>query len=136
MAVPSDTPLTLPQVAEAADVEYRTLHTWVKRGLLEPSFHASTGAGSPNLFSFQDALKARILGHLRSAGIDLEMVERTARGLQEVPALENEDTLLVNGKLSVLKGDDDIDAAIDEAQPSLIYRVSWASEALEHAHLK
>ncbi len=136
MAVPLDTPLTLPQVAEAADVEYRTLHTWVKRGLLEPSFHASTGAGSPNLFSFQDTLKARILGHLRSAGIDLEMVERTAIGLQKVSELDAGDTLLVNGTVSVLKGGEDIETAIDEAQPSIIYRVSWASKALEHAHLK
>jgi DNA-binding transcriptional MerR regulator len=136
MAVPLDKPLTLPQVAEAADVEYRTLHTWVKRGLLEPSFHASTGAGSPNLFSFQDTLKARILGHLRSAGIDLEMVERTAIGLQKVSELDAGDTLLVNGTVSVLKGGEDIETAIDEAQPSIIYRVSWASKALEHAHLK
>lgn len=136
MATSAEKPLTLPQVAEAADVEYRTLHTWVKRGLLHPSFHTSTGAGSPNLFSAQDALRARILGHLRSAGIDLEMVERTARGLQEVPDLEPEDTLLLNGKLSVLKADEDIATAIDEAQPSLVYRVAWASEALEHADLK
>jgi DNA-binding transcriptional MerR regulator len=135
MAVPLDVPLTLPQVAEAADVEYRTLHTWVKRGLLVPSFNVSTGAGRPNLFSFQDALKARILGHLRSAGIDLEMVERTARGLQKVSALESEDTLLVNGKVTVLKGGENIEAAIDEAQPSLIYRVEWASDALQQANL-
>jgi DNA-binding transcriptional MerR regulator len=136
MAVPSDTPLTLPQVAEAAEVEYRTLHTWVKRGLIEPSFHTSTGAGSPNLFSFQDALKARILGHLRSTGIDLEMIERTAQGLKEAPPLEPADTLLVNGKVSILKGGEDIAGAIDQAQPSVIYRVSWASDALEHAQLK
>jgi DNA-binding transcriptional MerR regulator len=135
MAVPSDTSLTLPQVAEVAEVEYRTLHNWVKRGLLEPSFHISTGAGSPNLFSFQDALKARILGHLRSAGIDLEMLERTACGLKEVSELEGEDTLLLNGKLYVLKGGADIDAEIKEKQPSLIYRVSWATEALTKAHL-
>ncbi|MFT3864595.1 MAG: MerR family transcriptional regulator [Solirubrobacterales bacterium] len=136
MAVPVDTPLTLPQVAEAADVEYRTLHTWVKRGLLPPSFSASTGAGRPNLFSFQDTLKARILAHLRSAGIDLEMLERTAEGLKEVPELDIEDTILVNGHLTVLKGGDDLDAAIDEAQPSVVYRVVWASEALEQADLK
>lgn len=133
MAVPSEKPLTLPQVAEAADVEYRTLHTWVKRGLLKPSFHVSTGAGSPNLFSFQDAIKARILGDLRAAGIDLELIERTATELREWSTLETDDTLLVNGKLSVLKGNADINAAISEAKPSLIYRVSWASDAIEHA---
>lgn len=135
MAVSPDTPLTLPQVAEAAEVEYRTLHTWVKRGLLEPSFNVSTGAGRPNLFSFQDALKARILGHLRSAGIDLEMLERTAKGLKQVPELGNEHTLLLNGSLHVLSGDADIDDEIKEKQPSLIYRVSWATEALSKVSL-
>jgi DNA-binding transcriptional MerR regulator len=135
LAVPPDTPLTLPQVAEVAEVEYRTLHNWVKRGLLEPSFHASTGAGSPNLFSFQDALKARILGHLRSSGIDLEMLERTAHGLKEVSELKSENTLLLNGRLSVLDDDADIDDEIKVKQPSLIYRVSWATEALSRAQL-
>ena len=135
MAVSSEKPLTLPQVAEVADVEYRTLHTWVKRGLLQPSFHASTGAGSPNLFSYQDALKARILGHLRSAGIDLELIERTAKGLQKWSTLETDDTVLVNGKVSILKGDADLDAAIDEEMPSVVYRVSWASAALKQADL-
>jgi len=136
MAVPVDTPLTLPQVAEAADVEYRTLHTWVKRGLLPPSYNVSTGAGRPNLFSFQDTLKARILGHLRSAGIDLEMIERTAEGLKGVAELDTADTILVNGRLTVLKGGADLDAAIDDAQPSVVYRVAWASEALEQTDLK
>lgn len=134
MAVPPDTPLTLPQVAEAAEVEYRTLHTWVKRGLLEPSFSVSTGSGRPNLFTFQDALKARILAHLRSAGIDLEMLERTAHGLKKVE-LDSEDTLLLNGSLHVLKGGADIDDEIKEKQPSLVYRVSWATEVLSKASL-
>jgi DNA-binding transcriptional MerR regulator len=135
MAVPVDMPLTLPQVAQAAGVEYRTLHTWVKRGMLEPSYRASTGSGRPNLFSFQDALKARILAHLRSAGLDLEMLERTAQGLKQIPTLDSEDTILVNGSLSVLKGGSDIDEAIEEAQPSVIYRVEWAAEALSKANL-
>ena len=136
MAVPQDRPLTLPQVAEAAGVEYRTLHTWLQRGLLEPSIQVSTGKGTPNLFSFQDALKARILGHLRSEGINLELVEKTARGLQGVPELELGDTLIVNGKVSVLKRDEDLDAAIEEAMPSLIYRISWAQKALAGVTLK
>ena len=135
MAVSPDTPLTLPQVAEAAEVEYRTLHTWVKRGLLEPSFNVSTGAGRPNLFSFQDTLKARILGHLRSAGINLEMLERTAEGLKQAPELGKKHTLLLNGRLHFLEGDIDLDKEIKEKQPSLIYRVSWAEEALSRVSL-
>lgn len=133
MAGASGEPLTLPQVAEAAEVEYRTLHTWVKRGLLNPSFQVSTGAGRPNLFSLQDALKARILGDLRGAGIDLDVIERTANELQHRSALESDDTLLVNGRLSVLKKGADINAAIDEARPSLVYRVAWATKALQQS---
>jgi hypothetical protein len=136
MAIPQDASLTLPQVAEAADVEYRTLHTWVKRGLLHPSFHTSTGAGRPSLFSFQDTLKARILGHLRSAGIDLDLLERTAAGMEAIAELKSDDTLLVNGKVSVLKGGEDLGAAIDQAQPSVVYRVVWATDALEQTDLK
>jgi DNA-binding transcriptional MerR regulator len=136
MAIPQDASLTLPQVAEAADVEYRTLHTWVKRGLLHPSFHASTGAGHPNLFSYQDTVKARILGQLRSEGIDLELLERAASGLAKISELASGDTILVNGTVSRLKAGDNLDAAIDEALPSVIYRVAWATEALDEVDLK
>jgi hypothetical protein len=130
MAIAQDQPLTLPQVAEAVDVEYRTLHTWVKRGLLKPGFQVSTGAGTPNLFTFQDAIKARILGDLRNAGIDLDLVERTAEGICDLE-LEDDGVLLVNGKVQVLAGGDDLDTALDEARPSVVYRVSWASAALK-----
>ena len=40
---------TLPQVAEIVDVEYGTLHSWLKRGLLRPSCRQSSGIGVPNL---------------------------------------------------------------------------------------
>jgi DNA-binding transcriptional MerR regulator len=136
MAIPQDASLTLPQVAEAADVEYRTLHTWVKRGLLHPSFHTSTGAGRPNLFSYQDTVKARILGQLRSEGIDLELLERAASGLAKLSELSPGDTILVNGTVSRLKAGEDLGAAINEALPSVVYRVAWATEALEEAELK
>lgn len=130
MAVAQDQPLTLPQVAAAVDVEYRTLHTWVKRGLLKPGFRVSTGAGTPNLFTFQDAIKARILGDLRNAGIDLDLVERTAEGIRDLE-LEDDGVLLVNGKVQVLSAGDDLDTALNQAMPSVVYRISWASEALK-----
>jgi hypothetical protein len=43
MAVPPDTPLTLPQVAEVAEVEYRTLHNWVT-GTALAAFCLSSGS--------------------------------------------------------------------------------------------
>ncbi len=135
MALPPDRPLTLPQVAEAAGLEYRTLHTWVKRGLLQPSLHASSGAGRPSLFSFQDALQARILAHLRSSGIDLELIERIAEGLRRLGSLDEDDTLLLNGKMTVLKKGEDLDGAIDGATPCVVYRVRWASAALNEVSL-
>lgn len=136
MAIVSEKPLTLPQVAEAANVEYRTLHTWVKRGLLKPSFLASTGAGHPNLFSYQDALKARILGDFRGEGIDLDLIERAAEELQQWPILHPDDIVLVNGHVSVLKPTDNLNEAIKEAKPSVVYRVSWAVDALKEPDLK
>jgi DNA-binding transcriptional MerR regulator len=133
MGVPAEKPLTLPQLAEVAEVEYRTLHTWVKRGLLQPSFRVSTGAGTPNLFSFQDALVARILGDLRRSGAGLDVLERTARGLRNQTELRGDEVLLINGEVSLLSGGESLEAALSEAQPSLVYSVGWASEALAEA---
>ena len=63
------------------------------------------------------------------------MLERTAEGLKQAPELGKEHTLLLNGRLHFLEGDIDLDKEIKEKQPSLIYRVSWAEEALSRISL-
>src|SRR6266511_2356234 len=50
MAADPDRSFTLPQVAAVADVEYRTLHLWLRRGILTPTKQAASGSGSTNLF--------------------------------------------------------------------------------------
>src|SRR5688572_1093173 len=107
-------PLTLPQLAELAGVEYRTLHTWLKRGLLAPSVQPSSGTGTPNLFGNEDAVRARVLADLRRAGISLEVLAHAGARLQEHPeALQREAIMLL--------GVDDVRVVFDavEALPSL-----------------
>lgn len=56
---------TLPELSKASGVEYRTLHSWVKRGLLTPSIRPMNGSGVEGLFSDDDLLHACVLGALR-----------------------------------------------------------------------
>jgi len=79
-------------------VEYRTLHTWVRRGLLTPSLRSSTGTGTPNLFARQDAVVARVLADLRRAGVSFDLMAQAARELEREPAAaEAAAIMLVNG---------------------------------------
>jgi DNA-binding transcriptional MerR regulator len=122
-------PLTLPQVADIAEVEYARLHSWVKRGLLAPSILASTGTGSPNLFSRQDALKARILADLSRAGVDFSSLEEAARELERNgDRLDGEAVLAVNGSVEFLDPSSSL-AEIDE--PMIIYPLALARSAAE-----
>ncbi len=77
--------LTLPQVAEIVGVEYRTLHTWLKRGLLRPSAQQSSGIGVPNLFSTEDLIHARVIADLRQSGLSFERLREAAAELDEHP---------------------------------------------------
>lgn len=123
---------TLPQLAKAAEIEYRTLHNWLRRGLVRASRRSATGSGRANLFAIADALEARILADLRRAGLDLAALERAAKALQSEPQrLEGDEVLLINGRLDVITSDHQIRKALDENQPALFYRVTGARRALE-----
>jgi DNA-binding transcriptional MerR regulator len=94
--------LTLPKVAEAIGVEYRTLHSWVEKGILTPSMQASSGAGVPNLFDERDAIAAKVIADLRETGVPLEQLREAATELQAHPdALTSGAYVLVNGSTSV-----------------------------------
>lgn len=95
----SQTALTLPELARIVGVEYPTLHTWVRRGLLEPSVRRSEGTGTPNLFGTGDAVAARVLADLRRAGLSMDVLECAGQALRDsAEALEHPAVLLVNGK--------------------------------------
>jgi len=132
-----DRPLTLPQLAGVAGVRYRTLHAWLQRGLLRPSFQSSTGTGIPNLFSVQDALAARILADLRRAGLDLDALERVAAELRERGGeLQEHDVLSINGSVQILDESRRLRDALDRPEPALLYRVSWARAAIGALELR
>jgi DNA-binding transcriptional MerR regulator len=132
MSGSASVPLTLPQLASAANVEYRTLHTWLKRGLIEPSIQTSTGTGRPNLFSEEDALRVRILADLRRAGVDLDVLQAAADGLRRRRSkLAGQEVVVINGHVAVYDDDRQLAKAFDRPEPTLVYRVSWAREALK-----
>ena len=124
--------LTLPQVAAAAEVEYRTLHTWLKRGLVRATCRSAQGSGNANLFASADALEARILADLRRAGLGLASLERAAAALQGAPRrLTGDELLLINGTVAVLDGDATLEQALASRRPAMLYDVAWASSALQ-----
>ena len=53
---------TLPEIAKLAWAEYRTLKSWVDRGLLSPNVYAAGGGtGRRDLYSERDAEVAVLL---------------------------------------------------------------------------
>lgn len=122
--------LTLPQVARLVGVEYRTLHSWLKRGLLQPSIQLSTGPGVPNLFSTRDAVRAKVVADLRESGVPFNKVDEASAKLEDhATALTDGAMVLVNGSVSVLD-DDDAFAAIKRESLTLVYDTAHAVRAI------
>lgn len=118
--------LTLPELAKAIDVQYRTLHSWLVRGLIRPSLQASRGTGVPNLFTFDDAVRAKVIADLRRWGVSFERVLEAARELDDHPeALDTGAMVLVNGAVSVVdaKG---AAAALERESLTLVYNTAHA----------
>jgi DNA-binding transcriptional MerR regulator len=128
--VATATLLTLPQLAQAVGVEYRTLHSWLKRGLLAPSLQKSSGTGIPNLFTREDAIKAKVVADLRQAGLSFERLEETVSKLEEHPiALSHGAMILVNGSVHVT-GAEAVHAAIRDECLTLVYNTTQAARAI------
>lgn len=123
--------LTLPQLARVVDVEYRTLHSWVSRGLLVPSLQVSEGTGKPNLFLVEDAVVAKILADMRELGLSLEQLQEAAARLPEHrDELMEGAFVLVNGKVEVTRDRATAEAALENDGWTLVYRSNHAVEAV------
>lgn len=132
MAANPDRSFTLPQVATVADVEYRTLHLWLRRGILTPTKQAASGSGSPNLFDFGDALLARILGDLRRAGLEMHVLERVAAELRRQGRRPTgAELLLVNGRVELVGRSDDVRERLTAAGTTVVYDTVDARTAVE-----
>jgi DNA-binding transcriptional MerR regulator len=66
-------------VARMADVTYRQLDYWVRRGFLEPT-HADAGSGTPREWSPADALRAVLIARLVRAGMTVHGAVTVAQG--------------------------------------------------------
>ena len=122
---------TLPQLSKALEVQYRTLHSWVERGLLEPRLQRSSGTGTRNLFSNEDALTACILVDLRQAGVKFELLQQAADRLRENDeALRREAFLLVNGDVKIVFQAHEAATALLRGGLTLAYNTREALERL------
>ena len=127
--MPAERTFTLPQLASLVDVEYRTLHTWVRRGLLTASCQRAHGSGTRNLFDLADAHEAYVLADLRRAGVELAKLEAVAAQLRVTRAdRAGHDVLLVNGCVSLSSRDGLVDA-VATVSPTLVYDLASASAA-------
>jgi DNA-binding transcriptional MerR regulator len=121
---------TLPELASLVDVEYRTLHTWVRRGLLAASHQQSQGSGTRNLFDHRDAVDAFVLADLRRAGIELSKLEAVASTLRRLRARrEPGEVLLINGRVS-LSTYGELREAVRRVSPTLVYDLGHARSGL------
>lgn len=126
----ADRMFTLPELASLVDVEYRTLHTWVRRGLLAASCQQAQGSGTRNLFDHTDALDAYVLADLRRAGLHLSKLEEVAAHLRslrfaDAPA----EVLLINGRVSSMSRRCLSDAMRHES-PAMVYDLDHAQQGL------
>lgn len=120
---------TLPELSKAFDVHYRTLHSWVERGLLKPGVSRSTGTGTPNRFSRQDAVMVCILSELRDAGVKFELLTQAAERLRMTDsALEEEALMLVNGDVRIVFDNEDAASALERGGLTLAYNTGTALE--------
>jgi DNA-binding transcriptional MerR regulator len=125
--------LTLPQVAQMVGVEYRTLHSWLGRGLLRPSVQASSGIGVPNLFSVEDAVRAKVIADLRSSGLSFDLLGEAATKLDAHPdALTDGAMVLVNGSVSVVDAQGAA-TAIKKESLTLVYNTAHAVRDIQSA---
>jgi len=125
--------LTLPQVAKIVGVEYRTLHSWLKRGLVRPSAQESSGIGVPNLFSTDDLVHAKVIADLRGYGLSFERLHEAAAKLDAYPnALETGAAVVVNGTVSVVD-EDQAAAIIKQESLTLVYNTKYAIRDIRSA---
>lgn len=126
--MPPDT-YTLPQLSKALDVQYRTLHSWVERGLLRPGIQKSSGTGTRNLFNQQDAVMACILAELREAGVNFDLLEQAAERLRGTKkALHQEAFMLVNGDVKIVFDRQEAAAALERGGLTLAFNTGEALE--------
>jgi DNA-binding transcriptional MerR regulator len=127
--MPSE-PFTLPEISSLLNTEYRTLHTWVKRGLVRPSVQTSKGTGIPNLFNRRDLVATQVLLDLRKAGVSLALMEQAAEKLAS-DALERPALMLVNGDVDLVRDTAQAMKALEAGGVTLTYNTATAIDTVD-----
>ena len=123
---------TLPELSRLLDVQYRTLHSWVERGLIRASVKQSTGTGNRNLFDRRDAVTACVLVDLRAAGVNFDLLQQAAEQLRNTDdALQRQAYMLVNGDVQILFDEHEAAAALQRGGLTLAYNTAGALERIE-----
>lgn len=126
-----DRTFTLPELASLVDVEYRTLHTWVRRGLLAASREQAQGSGTRNVFDRCDALEAYVLADLRRSGVELSKLEEVAAELRRSREQRTDyGNVLLISRTVQLSRHDEIADVVSETSPTLVYDLAHASSRL------
>jgi DNA-binding transcriptional MerR regulator len=71
------------EVAKLADVSYRRLDLWCRRGIILPSGRPAQGKGCRRLFTFLDVIEVRALMMLTKQGVRLGMLVRCVAQLRQ-----------------------------------------------------
>jgi DNA-binding transcriptional MerR regulator len=120
---------TLPQLSKMIGTPYRTLHSWVERGVLRPSVHRVKGTGRANLFDERDAFTVVVLTELREAGINLELLRRAAERLSETDDVMTTPVyLLVNGDVEIVRTGQEATEALERGGLTVAYYTGPAIE--------
>jgi DNA-binding transcriptional MerR regulator len=113
---------TLPQLSKMIGMPYRTLHSWVERGVLQPGVHRVKGTGRANLFDERDAFILLVLTELREAGVNLELLRRAAERLSETDdVLVTPVYLLVNGDVVIVRTGKEATEALERGGLTVAY---------------
>jgi DNA-binding transcriptional MerR regulator len=118
---------TLPELSKLTEVQYRTLHSWVERGLLQPSVQQSTGTGTRNLFDDRDAVTACVLTDLRAAGVNFDLLQQAAERIRAADdVLSRRAFMLVNGDVNIVFDERDAARALKRGGLTLAYNTGGA----------
>jgi hypothetical protein len=91
---------TLPEAAEQIGMEYRTLHSWVRDGLITLTRPAE-GSGRPAILTEREVAVCGLLARLRAAGCGLSILEAAVRGIGHQSDPDKVD-LLLDGDISIV----------------------------------
>jgi DNA-binding transcriptional MerR regulator len=123
---------TLPELADLTGIDSRTLHNWMRRGILTPSRERARGSGTRNVFDRRDALFLVILADLRHGGAEITALEEIAPALREFAAHSaGEELLMINGDVRLVVNTAQLAADLDQDGPAFVYAMSRARRAVE-----